>query len=285
MALPRAPRERQTLVPQLDLPRCTVHCLLNLPHPILHELREAACPQICAKMALVAVSNWAELPEDLMLRVLEILRWKAREMCAVRGSCRRWRDIHDPSCKRMRVRDGVSEKVLCSLCGRLPALTSLVLEGVQGLTLDGLSAVGRLPSLTYLTLHSSNVTNAGLHQLRDRTSLTTLSLSNCSRVTDHGMRELSGLTALTTLYLADCSNVTKVDPGAAWLDLADHHLPRVRSRVSTNRTWVCCEASPLASRAHPCRCAHPSSTANEFASCVSPAPHFTSVHARCLIPS
>jgi hypothetical protein len=33
------------------------------------------------------------------------------------GWCRRWRDIHDASCKTLWVRDGVTEEVMHSLCG------------------------------------------------------------------------------------------------------------------------------------------------------------------------
>jgi len=45
----------------------------------------------------------------------------------------------------------------------------------------------------------SNVTNAGLQELRDLTALTWLSI--CTKLTDTGLQELRQLTALTTLDL------------------------------------------------------------------------------------
>jgi internalin A len=117
--------------------------------------------------------------------------------------------MHDASRKTLSVRDGVPEEVICSLCGRLPALTILDLWGVKSLTTEGLRAVGGLTPLTRLNLTRSNVTNAGLRELRGLTALSTLYLSR-SNVTDVGLRELRGLTALSTLYLDYCPSVTDV---------------------------------------------------------------------------
>ena len=69
-----------------------------------------------AQRQLVAVeegtdSEWADLPEELMLKVLD-REWTPRDSGAVRGTCRRWRAMHDASCKRLRVRDGVPEEVI-----------------------------------------------------------------------------------------------------------------------------------------------------------------------------
>jgi hypothetical protein len=63
---------------------------------------------------------WEWLPEELLLKVLEIQRWTRRDSGAVRV-CWRWRAIHDASCKTLWVRDGVSDEVMHALCGRLPA--------------------------------------------------------------------------------------------------------------------------------------------------------------------
>jgi Leucine-rich repeat (LRR) protein len=148
-------------------------------------------------------SEWADLPEELMLKVLDELRWWL-DSRAGRGTCRRWRAMHDASCKRLQVRDGVPEEVICSLCGRLPALTRLYLGGVKSLTTEGLRAVGGLTTLTWLSLYNSNVTNVGLRELRDLTALTFLGLSYSS-VTDVGLQELTTLTALTQLGVHGCS--------------------------------------------------------------------------------
>jgi hypothetical protein len=150
-------------------------------------------------------SEWADLPEELKLKVLD-REWTRRDSGAVRGTCRRWRAMHDASCKTLRVRDGVpEEEVICSLCGRLPALTSLYLMYVQSLTTEGLRAVGGMTTLTLLDLIDSNVTNVGLRELRGLTALSTLRLSSCPSVTDVGLQELTTLTALTELFVYDCS--------------------------------------------------------------------------------
>ena len=123
---------------------------------------------------------WVHLPEELVLRVLEILRWARRDMGAVRGSCRRWRAIHDASCKTLWVHDGVTDEVMHSLCGRMPELTTLSLMLVQSLTAEGLSAVGGLTSLTSLDLGGCNVTDVGLQELTTLTQLTKLWVVGCS---------------------------------------------------------------------------------------------------------
>ena len=112
--------------------------------------------------------------------------------------------MHDASRKRLRVRDGVPEEVICSLCGRLPALTILNLWGVKSLTTEGLRAVGGMTTLTELHLDYSNVTNVGLRELRGLTALSTLYLDYCPSVTDVGLQELTTLTALTQLYVYGC---------------------------------------------------------------------------------
>jgi len=105
-----------------------------------------------------------------------------------------------------------------ALCGRLPALKTLILREVTSLTADGLRAVGGLTALTFISLadcnvtdrYMKNVTDAVLRELRDLTELSTLWLSFCTLVTDVGVRELRGLTALTWLSLNGCTHVTDV---------------------------------------------------------------------------
>jgi hypothetical protein len=151
---------------------------------------------------------WGWLPEELMLKVLD-REWTPRDSGAVRGTCRRWRAMHDADCKTLRVRDGVPEAVICSLCGRLPALTILRLWGVKSLTTEGLRAVGGMTTLTTLNLGDSNVTNVGLRELRDLTALTFLDLRGVESLTTEGLGAVGGMTTLTWLNL-DYSNVTIV---------------------------------------------------------------------------
>jgi hypothetical protein len=153
-------------------------------------------------------SEWAGLPEELKLKVLD-REWTPRDSGAVRGTCRRWRAMHDASRKKLRVRDGVPEEVICSLCGRLPALTRLDLIEVKSLTTEGLRAVGGMTTLTHLHLAYSNVTNVWLRELRDLTALTRLDLWGVKSLTTEGLRAVGGMTTLTWLSL-ESSNVTNV---------------------------------------------------------------------------
>jgi hypothetical protein len=122
---------------------------------------------------------WSQLPEELILKLLDGLEWTRRDSGAVRGTCRRWRATHDAARKMLRVRDGVPQEVLGSLCGRLRALTALDLWWVDE-TLTGLRAVSSLKALTRLHL------------------------DHCPNLTDTGLQELSALPALTELYLHGC---------------------------------------------------------------------------------
>jgi hypothetical protein len=154
----------------------------------------------------------ATLPDELLLRVLEhvMLGWDRGKQWrgAVRRVSRTWRALHDGACTRLHLRNGVTDEGMHALCGRLPALKTLWLDGVTSLTADGLLAVGGLTALTFLDLSSCNVTDAVLRELRGLTELSRLYLRGCTLVTDVGVRELRDLTALRTLYLIGCTHVT-----------------------------------------------------------------------------
>jgi hypothetical protein len=154
----------------------------------------------------------ATLPDELLLRVLEHVmlgrRGEKQWRGGVRGVSRTWRALHDGACTRLSLRNGVTDEGMHALCGRLPALKSLILAGVTSLTADGLFAVGGLTALNNLSLVSCNVTDAVLRELRGLTELSSLFLSGCTLVTDVGVRELRDLTALTVLDLIGCTHVT-----------------------------------------------------------------------------
>jgi hypothetical protein len=154
----------------------------------------------------------ATLPDELLLRVLEHVmlgRDGAKQwLGGVRGVSRTWRALHDGACTSLRMRNGVSDEGIHALCGRLPTLKTLWLDGVTSLTADGLFAVGGLTALTVLNLGHCNVTDAVLRELRGLTELSTLYLYDCTLVTDVGVRELRDLTALCALHLVGCDLVT-----------------------------------------------------------------------------
>jgi len=154
----------------------------------------------------------AALPDELLLRVLArammdddgLKRWSG----AVRLS-RRWRALHDVACTRLDLQhSGVTDAGFHALCGRLPALKTLILSWVTSLSANGLRAVGGVTALTVLDLCHGNVTDALLRELRGRTALTKLNLNSCVDVTIVGLRELRGFTALTDLNLGYCPGLT-----------------------------------------------------------------------------
>ena len=156
-------------------------------------------------------SGSAMLPDELLLRVLELvmLRYGLKGWSgAVRGVSRGWRALHDGACTRLELRNGVTNEGMHALCGRLPALKTLILRDVTTLTADGLRTVGGLTTITYLSLSFCNVTDAVLRELRDLTELAFLYLDGCTLVTDVGVRELRDLTALTELVLNGCNHLT-----------------------------------------------------------------------------
>jgi len=142
------------------------------------------------------------LPEKLLRQVLgHVMLWHGwrRWRGAVRGVSWRWRAVHDAACQYLRVHDGVADEGMHALCGRLPALTSLRLDGVTSLTEDGLRAMGGLTTLDTLYLNGCpNVTDAVLWELRNLNALSHLYLSNTFSTTQAGRDALkAALPALT----------------------------------------------------------------------------------------
>ena len=63
-------------------------------------------------------------------------------------------------------------------------------------------------SIRSLYLSSSEMTDAGLKEVKGLKQLTTLTI-RCERVTDAGLKELKGLKHLTSLELESCPQVTE----------------------------------------------------------------------------
>jgi len=95
-------------------------------------------------------NGWAELPEELLVMALERLGWGGRESAAVRLTSSRWRRIHDEGRKTFELRWRGTDEAVVALCGRMPALTKLDLEGASSVTDVALQAVAELKGLTWL---------------------------------------------------------------------------------------------------------------------------------------
>ena len=114
-------------------------------------------------------NGWAALPEELLLMALERLRWAKRESAAVRLTSSRWRRIHDEGRKTLELRGArATDAAVAALCGRMPALTKLILHWCSLLTDQGLQAVAELKALTVLNLFGcSLVTDQGLQAVAE----------------------------------------------------------------------------------------------------------------------
>ena len=111
-----------------------------------------------AEQPLATVHNmpngWAALPDELLLMALERLGWAKRESAAVRLTSSRWRRIHDEGRKTLELRElRATDAAVVALCGRMPALTKLVLLECSLVTDHGLQAVAELKALTHLDLY------------------------------------------------------------------------------------------------------------------------------------
>lgn len=169
-------------------------------------------------------SEWAELPEELLLKVLEDgLQRSRRESAAVRLTCPRWKRILDGGCRTLQLHQSATDGAVVALCAQLPALTKVDLRWASSLTDDALRAVAALTALSQLKLTGcSELTDDGLWEIAGLTSLTHLDLTRCSLVTDNGARAVAALRSLTSLKLGRYRPTRRC--GRHWAE-ASTHLP------------------------------------------------------------
>jgi hypothetical protein len=172
--------------------------------------------------------GWAELPDELVEKVLEQLQAAGRSepqgpfgfsqaTATVRLVCSGWKSVHDAMVKMLDLPLETTDEAMGMLARRFPAVVSLKFKYKNGgpvygvLTDEGMRAVSSLPALSSLCLcWCDKVTNVGLRAVSNCTSLTELNIARCTKVTNVGLRELRGLIELTELNLNYCRNVTDV---------------------------------------------------------------------------
>jgi hypothetical protein len=177
----------------------------------------------------VTEGEWADLPDDLMAKVLELLLatgWGepqeggfgfSQATATARLVCSGWKAVHDALVMRLVLSRRTTDEAMGMLVRRFPAVVSLEFKGVYGettaLTDKGLQAVS-IASLTSLDLsYNSKVSDKGLRALSDYyfnccNTLTSLNLTYCISVTDKGLRAVSNIPALTSLNLTNCRKVS-----------------------------------------------------------------------------
>jgi hypothetical protein len=204
----------------------------------------------------VAEGGWAELPDELVEKVLEELQAAghsepqgpfgfSQATAKVRLVCSGWKAVHDALVKRLVLRLETTDEAVGMLARRFPAVVSLEFKGPAWgvLTDQGMLAVSNLHALTSLNLCCCpELMDEGARAVSNLPALTSLDLGSCVKVTDAGLRAVSNLHALTFLRISECYGVT--DTGMQ----AVSNLPALTSLD----LWGCEELTDAAVRAVSC---------------------------------
>jgi hypothetical protein len=135
---------------------------------------------------MLRTGGWAELPDELLAKVLELLQAAGQQRglgfsqasATVRLVCAGWKAVHDALVTRLVLKRQTTDRVMGMLVLRFPAVVSLEMKGgieARALTDEGLRAVSSLTALTSLDLYS------------------------CYLVMDEALQAVSSLPSLTTL--------------------------------------------------------------------------------------
>jgi hypothetical protein len=159
--------------------------------------------------------KWAELPDELVEKVLELLQAAGRSepqgpfgfsqaTATVRLVCSGWKAVHDAMVMRLVLSRQTTDEAMGMLVRSFPAVVSLEMKsgGLGVLTDEALRAVSSLPAITSLDLTLCvKVKDDGIRAVSSCTALTSLDLAHCYELTDEGIRTVSSCTALTSLNL------------------------------------------------------------------------------------
>ena len=162
-----------------------------------------------------AQSDWAELPDELVEKVLEMMGAAgpqegglgfSQTSATVRLVCAAWKAIHDALVKRLVLRPATTDEAMGMLVGRFPAVTSMQIkwtgEWAAALTDEGVRAVSNLRALTSLNIICCDkVTDAGVLAVSHLPALTSLNLIGCDKVTAAGVQALRNTTAAPSLHI------------------------------------------------------------------------------------
>jgi hypothetical protein len=163
--------------------------------------------------------GWAELPKELLAKVLELLQWRRGVCGAVRAVCSAWGDVHDEYCRKLQSRR--SAAVMKDKLAWFPSVTEVNLEGCAVKDASAvLAELGSMPSLRSLSLPASCAERAvDAEAVCGITTLTSLRFHPVWEYDDDGnveevvvvgewVLDLSTLTTLTSLHLEGCGAVT-----------------------------------------------------------------------------
>jgi hypothetical protein len=218
--------------------------------------------------ATVKEGGWADMREELLAKVLELLQAEegglrfSKASATVRLVCAGWKAVYDALVTRLVLRRETADEAMGMLVRSLPAVVSLEMKSAFGetmaLTDKGVHAVSSLPALSSLNLRCCDkVTDEGLRAVSSLPALSSLNITLCYQLTDEALRAVSSCTSLTSLNLRECGRVTDVGvralsslPALTSLDL---RCPKVTAlacrRSAAPPPLLTCTSSPLCSAA------------------------------------
>ena len=121
------------------------------------------------RRATVKEGGWAELPDELLAKVLELLQVAGQagglgfsQVATVRLVCAGWKAVHDALVTRLVLRRQTTDEAMGMLVLRFPAVASLELNDTQRRcwTDEGMRAVSSCTALTPSTSLSSSACRA-----------------------------------------------------------------------------------------------------------------------------
>lgn len=219
----------------------TAPCPAGAPErPRRHHSGGAAVEPV-AEVAVPA--TWADIPDDLLKRVLTRLHPSSLRLCLV---CRSWEQmagrfvvslkperlcedrllgsrfpyvhsldlsncvnvVHCVRANELRLRSALTDRQLACAAGLLK-LQEVSLRGCTSITGEGMHHITRLPRLRKLDLSGcAGLTDEGAAHLALAKSLTWLSLRGCRRLSDRALQVLERVPLLRHLCLAGCVGIT-----------------------------------------------------------------------------
>jgi hypothetical protein len=184
-------------------------------------------PRTRAQRGETVEDGWAELPDELVEKVLELLQAAGQSepqdeglgffqaTATMRLVCAAWKAVHDAMVKRLVLTRKTTDEAMGVLVRLFPTVVSLEFKYTSGgppwgvLTDQGMLAVSNLTSLKTLNLTNCiELTDEGMRAVSSLPALTSLNLTGCELVTDDGMRAVSSLPALTSLNIRWCQLVS-----------------------------------------------------------------------------
>jgi hypothetical protein len=161
--------------------------------------------------------GWAELPKELLAKVLELLQWQPAACGTVRAVCSAWGDVHDEYCRKLDMDPSSSAAVMKDKLAWFPSVTEVYLEDCAMKDASAvLAELGSMRSLRSLSLPASCAERAvDAEAVCGITTLTSLRFEDVLEYDDDGypVKEEVGAWVLD---LSTLTTLTSPRPRAVW---------------------------------------------------------------------